>query len=100
MSAPATGKRPIGARWVDISKQDEENPKYRSRSVAKEVRRFPMPELYSATPPLECLRRTVSDVMTGTGRTTPKKLFVCNVPRAYFYASSIRFAYVKVMDED
>ena len=30
-----TGKKPIGVRWVDINKQDETNPKYRSRLVAK-----------------------------------------------------------------
>eukprot|EP00973_Karenia_brevis_P012630 1713512-Karenia_brevis.AAC.1 len=26
-----TGKMPIGVRWVDVNKQDNENPKYRSR---------------------------------------------------------------------
>ena len=34
-----TGKRPIGVRWVDINKGDKENPEYRSRLVAKEIKR-------------------------------------------------------------
>ena len=31
----ATGKRPIGVRWIDINKGDAISPKYRSRFVAK-----------------------------------------------------------------
>ena len=31
----ATGKHPIGNRWVDINKSDDENPQYRYRLVAK-----------------------------------------------------------------
>ena len=31
-----TGHRPIGTRWVDINKGDDENPNYRSRIVAQE----------------------------------------------------------------
>ena len=34
-----TGKKPIGVRWVDINKGDEENPEYRSRLAAKESRK-------------------------------------------------------------
>ena len=32
-----TGKDPIGVRWVDISKGDDEEPEYRSRLVAQEI---------------------------------------------------------------
>ena len=35
----ATGKKPIGVRWVDINKGDDEKPEYRSRLVAKEMNR-------------------------------------------------------------
>ena len=52
----AIGKAPIGVRWVDVNKQDDENPKCRSRLVAKEIRKSAMPELYAATPPLEALK--------------------------------------------
>ena len=36
------GTRTIGTRWVDVNKQDEENPLYRSRLVAQEGLRFLM----------------------------------------------------------
>ena len=32
-----TGKGLIGVRWIDVNKQDEENPLYRSRLVAKRI---------------------------------------------------------------
>ena len=35
-----TGKRPIGIRWVDVNKGDEQEPEYRSRLVAKEIKRI------------------------------------------------------------
>ena len=31
-----TGKAPIGIKWVDVNKGDEEKPEYRSRLVAKQ----------------------------------------------------------------
>merc|ERR1711989_21862 len=34
-----TGKPPISVRWVDINKGDLERPEYRSRLVAKEIKR-------------------------------------------------------------
>ena len=34
-----TGKKPIGVRWVDINKGDQVNPEYRSRLVAKEIKK-------------------------------------------------------------
>ena len=33
-----TGKNPIKTRWLDINKGDEDNPEYRSRLVAKEIK--------------------------------------------------------------
>ena len=98
-----TGKQPIAVRWVDINKQDEHNPKYRSSLVAKEIWRSPMPELYAATPPLECLWMVISDVMNGSGRSgghAKKNPLACGVSRAYFYAPSIRPVFVKIVEED
>ena len=46
-----TGKGPIGVRWVDVNKECEIYPKYRSRLVAKETNTHSMPEMYAATPP-------------------------------------------------
>ncbi len=33
------GKPPIPVRWVDVNKVDDVNPEYRSRMVAREIRR-------------------------------------------------------------
>ena len=45
------GTRTIGTRWVDVNKQDEENPLYRSRLVAQEVKKGSgFDELFAAMP--------------------------------------------------
>ncbi len=33
------GKKPIGVKWIDLSKRDAKNPEYRPRLVAKEIKR-------------------------------------------------------------
>ena len=81
-----TGKAPIAVRWVDINKGDTANPKYRSRLVAKEFNTGPLPELYAATPPSECLRLILSLVASGEGM----GLMYADVSRAYFYAPAAR----------
>ena len=100
----ATGKKPIGARWVDVSKQDKANPKRRSRFVATGIKISAMPGLYAAAPPLECLRVIASSAMiedTDSGdMRNPKRVMVCDVSRAYFYAPAIRPVYVKMVEED
>ncbi len=48
-----TGKQPIGVRWVDINKGDEENPEYRSRLVAMDFKTVKLDTIFAATPPLE-----------------------------------------------
>ena len=39
-----TGRPPIKLRWIDRNKKDNENPKYRSRIVAKEIKTYSAPE--------------------------------------------------------
>ena len=51
-----TGKQPIAVRWIDVNKQDEANPLYRSRLVGKEFNAYNDLSLYAATPPIEALR--------------------------------------------
>ncbi len=63
-----TGKMPIKVRWVDTNKQDEANPKYRSRLAAKDFKRHNDPDVYTATPPIEMLRFLVSVAATGRSR--------------------------------
>lgn len=47
----STGKEPIGTRWVDINKGDEDNSDYRSRLVAQEIKQDKREDLFAATPP-------------------------------------------------
>ena len=48
-----TGKSPIGTKWVDVNKGDENEPEYRSRLVAKEIKRRNDEDIFAATPPLK-----------------------------------------------
>ena len=52
----ATGKAPIGTRWIDINKGDATSTNYRSRVVAKDYMVDVRPDLFAATSPTECLR--------------------------------------------
>jgi len=45
-----TGRRPIGTRWVDINKGDDEHPNSRSRIVAQESNNHKRDDLFAATP--------------------------------------------------
>ena len=54
------GKAPISVRWVDVSKGHDENPNYRSRLVAREIRRYGEEPIFAPTPPLESLRTILS----------------------------------------
>jgi hypothetical protein len=59
-----TGKDPIGTRWVGISKGDADNPEYRSRLVAQEIKRDNGEDLFVATPPLEAKKMLMSMAVT------------------------------------
>ena len=84
-----TGRAPIGVRWVDVNKQDEENPLYRSRLVAKQFRTGSDPDLFAATPPLEAMKLIISIAATRNARgRVGEKILVNDLQRAYFYARS------------
>ena len=89
---------------MDINQQDEVNPNYRSRFMAKETRQPVIQDSDAATPPSECLRMTVSSAMvedTDVGDLeNPKRIMVCDVSRAYLYAPAVRPVYVKIVGED
>ena len=59
-----TGKPPIPVRWIDINTGDSVSPEYRSRLVAKEIKRDSSDDLLAATPPLEALKILISLEMT------------------------------------
>ena len=46
----------FGTRWVDINKEDENKPFYRSRLVVQDYKRQADWSFFTATPPLEALR--------------------------------------------
>ena len=102
----STGKQPIGSKWIDINKGDEKEPNYRSRLVAKEIRRGPNEDMFAATPPLEAKKCLFSLVMSTFARgrcrkeARQSKLLFVDVSRAYFYAPSRRPVFVKLPEED
>ena len=57
---------PIAVRWVNVYKGDDENPNYRSRLFAREIRRKGADPLFAPTPPLESLRAVLSLAATRT----------------------------------
>ena len=64
-------KPPISVKWVDVNKGDDDAPNYRSRLVAREIRRPWEDSIFSPTPPLEAVRSVLSRVATdveGHGR--------------------------------
>ena len=101
-----TGKKPIGTRWVDVNKGDEDNPEYRSRLVAKEINTGKMEGIFAATPPLEAKKCLLSMAMTeGIGykrghKPRGMKLDFIDVRRAYFYAEAARNIYIDLPEED
>ena len=96
-----TGKKPIGIRWIDTSKGDQANPEYRSRLVAKEIKRHSMEEMFAATPPLEAKKILFSLAMQRSqDKKSPLKLLVVDVRRAYFHARARRPVFVELPEED
>ena len=90
---------PIGVRWVDVNKGDKDNPEYRSRLVAKEIKRDKRGDLFAATPPLEAKKMLFSLAVTkGYGyidnKRTGMKIDFIDVRRAYYHAKALREVYV------
>ena len=101
-----TGKGPIGVRWVDINKGDDQNPDYRSRLVAQEINRGKREDLFAATPPLEAKKLLLSLAVTeGIGyvqgqKEQGMKIDLIDVRRAYFHAKARRRVFVRLPEED
>ena len=87
-----TGKAPLKARWVDIDK----GTRYRSRWVAKQFKGSDSEEWLAATPPIEALRALISHTTSGPKK---KALMVCDVSRAFFYATVQNEIYVELCEE-
>ena len=104
------GVRTIGTRWVDVNKQDEENPLYRSRLVAQEVKKGSgFDEFFAAMPSLSALKMLVTIAVTfqlphaGTAvkeaYAKRRLLGFLDVKRAHFYSDATRELYVELPAE-
>ena len=93
-----TGKRPISIKWIDVNKGDDDNPNYRSRLVAREIRKAGENPIFAPTPPLESLRTILSLAATDLPGSKPRvrdpksaertQVSVIDISRAYFCAST------------
>jgi len=99
------GKRPIGVRWIDCNKGDAVHPNFRSRLVAKEIKKDSRIDLFAATPPLEAKKILFSLAVTeGYGfdrenRDDGMKLDFIDIRKAYFNAPARRAVYVELPTE-
>ena len=59
-----TGKGPLGLKWIDINKGDDEFEQYKSRLVAKEIKFDKREDLFAPTPPLESIKILLSLAVT------------------------------------
>ena len=65
-----TRKKPLGLRWCDVNKGDNESPDVRARLVVQDVRSKStiavgdIAATFAATPPIECLRLILSLTMS------------------------------------
>ena len=107
------GKPPISVKWVDVNKGDTENPNYRSRLVAREIRKPWEDTIFAPTLPLESLRTVLSMAATDLEGETPHvrsaeaedrtQIMVLDISRAYFNAKRDPDedpTYVELPDED
>ena len=91
-----TGKPPITVRWVETNKGDDDNPRIRSRLVAREIRLPGEEAIFAPTPPLESLRVVLSHAVTNMPGEPQKdwrpespnrqQILLVDISRAYFNA--------------
>lgn len=95
-----TGKPPLGGRWVDINKGDDNTLDVRCRYVAKDLALVKSDEFFAAMPPLEALRMILSYVATGRkygkgGRT----VIIIDARKAHIHAYPDRDIFVDLPPE-
>ena len=103
-----SGKEPISAKWIDLNKGDDKKPLYRSRWVAREIKKKKSPgkqlsevELFAATPPVEVFYLLCSMLMTQfRGKERDLKLGAWDVSRAHFVGVVERDIFIELPPED
>lgn len=92
------GVKPIQVRWVDVDKAHPgEEEQYRSRLVAKEIRKDERPELYAGTPPVETIKILCARL---AARRRGWGMLHIDVSRAYFHADAERPVLIELPVED
>ena len=106
------GKAPITVKWIDVNKGDDDNPNYRSRRVAREVRKPWEASIFAPTPPLEALKTIMSlaateikGVVSHDRRPQSERrtqISIVDISRAYFNAKvdPEHPAFVELPNED
>ena len=87
----ATGRAPIGTKWVDTDKGSEENPDVRCRLVARDFKpkgEKDRSDLFASTPPLEAKKLLFALAasqprMLRTGRMVRQKLMFIDIKKAH-----------------
>ncbi len=93
----ATGKAPIGTKWVDVNKGDAKQPLIRSRFVVKEIATYKSDDFFAATPPLEALRLLLS-MAASSGNDI--KVEVLDARKAHLHAFADRTVFVQLPPEE
>ena len=96
----ATGKNPLGGKWVDVNKGDAEAPLVRSRYVAMEFAHQKDDNFFAATPPLEAIRLLLSRAATGrTHGRGGRKILIIDARKAHLHALADRDIFVQLPPE-
>ena len=106
-SSVPSGTKIIGTRWVDVNKQDEKDPLYRSRLVAQEIKKGAgFDEYFAAMPSLSALKTITrnSSQQPVFARQRSENCSVLpigflDVKRAHFYSKATRELYVEIPSE-
>ena len=97
-----TGAKPISTRWVDCNKGDANNPEYRSRWVARDIRKVWELVWSASTPPLEVLKwllaKCVEQKRSQRGKRL--KLVFIDIKKAHLTAPASRRLFVELPDGD
>ena len=96
----ATGRKPLGGRWVDCNKGDLHQPDVRSRWVAKDIAFQKSDEFFAATPPLEAMRLILREAASqGAAPGKELKVMLLDAKKAHLHAMAERPIYVQLPPE-
>ena len=107
----AEGAKTVSLRWVDTDKGDVDRPNYRSRVVAREIKKAmkksdvpSAAELFSGMPPLESVKRfALLSLFVSHNQEEAKgtrTLAIYDISRAHFHGKSVRRVFVELRDDE